>query len=167
MTNHLVGVHEVAQLLNVRRQRVHQLAKERGFPRPAAVLRAGQVWNREDIEAWKGDVRAVNNASPTIPDRDPDRPQDDPWDAEVVRFLLSTPEGQSWRRGELMECLRRQPNRLRKQPARVAEAAALADKYEVERHPDPGGKTIHFFRKGRGAPVYPGSATERRALLRS
>jgi hypothetical protein len=166
VTHHLVGVHEVARLLKVRRQRVHQLAKEPGFPEPTAVLRAGQIWNRADIDVWKERTRPVSAASPSAPSRDPDRPQDDPWDAEVVRFLLATSEGRNWRRGELMECLRRQPNRLSRQPDRVAQAAALADRHNVDCHPDPGGKTIHFFRQGEGAPVYPRSAAERRILLR-
>jgi predicted DNA-binding transcriptional regulator AlpA len=167
MTHHLVGVHEVAKLLQVKRQRVHQLAKEPGFPKPTVILKAGQVWNRADIEAWRQEARAASAEGAKVPERDPDRPQDDPWDAAAVRYLLSTPEGRTWRRGDLMECLREQPNRVRRQPERVAEAARLADTYDVERRPDPGGKTVHFFRKDVRAPSYPRSSVERRSLLRT
>lgn len=39
-------------MLGVSRQRVHQLAQRPGFPRPAAVLAAGSIWERADVEAW-------------------------------------------------------------------------------------------------------------------
>ena len=65
-----------------------------------------------------------------------------------------------------MECLREQPNRVKRQPGRVAEAKRLAAKYGIDRRPDPGGKTIHFFRTDPLAPTpYPSSAAERRAWL--
>lgn len=48
----LVGVAEVADLLQVSRQRVHQLAAATGFPKPVAVLSAGLIWHRRDIERW-------------------------------------------------------------------------------------------------------------------
>lgn len=48
----LVGVHEIAALLGVSRQRVHQLAARKDFPKPLAVLHAGKVWRRRDVEAW-------------------------------------------------------------------------------------------------------------------
>ena len=66
-----------------------------------------------------------------------------------------------------MECLREQPNRLRTQPERVAEAKRLAAAHGIVCRPDPGGSTIHFFRTDDGAPVpYPSSAAERRRWLR-
>lgn len=111
-------------------------------------------------------LRPAAAESPGVPERDPERPQDDPWDANAVRYLLATPEGRDWRRGDLMECLREQKNRVARQPDRVAAAAALADLYKVERTPDPGGKTLHFFRSDPGAPTYPASSAERRRLLR-
>lgn len=166
MTHHLLGVHEIAALLRVKRQRVHQLAKEGRLPTPAVVLKGGQIWNRADIDEWRRQERGVSTDRPTVPDRDPERPQDDPWDADAVRYLLSTVDGRSWRRGDLMECLREQPNRLRRQPERVAEAGSLAERYGVSRRPDPGGKTLHFFRTDDAAPRYPSSTTERRTLLR-
>jgi predicted DNA-binding transcriptional regulator AlpA len=48
----LVGVAEIADLLGVSRQRVDQLAERDDFPNPAAVLAAGRIWKRADIEAW-------------------------------------------------------------------------------------------------------------------
>jgi hypothetical protein len=102
----------------------------------------------------------------SIPSRDPERPQDDPWDANAVRYLLGTSGGQSWTRGNLMECLREQGNRRKSQPDKVAEAARLAARHGVERHPDLGGKTIRFFRTDAEAPApYPRSASERRYWL--
>jgi len=44
---------QVAQLLGVSRQRVHQLTEEDPtFPAPVAVLSIGRVWERADIEKW-------------------------------------------------------------------------------------------------------------------
>ena len=165
----LVGAQEVAELLGVTRQRVHQLAGTEGFPEPAARLSQGSVWKLRHIEKWRKRIRPTSeviNSVSTLPSRDPERPQDDRWDANVVRFLLGTPEGATWRRGDLMECLREQPGRVERQPGRVNEAKRLAAKYGVERRPDPGGKTIHFFRTDQQAPMpYPSSAAERRAWL--
>jgi prophage regulatory protein len=49
----LVGVAEVAKLLSITPQRVHQLyGAGRGFPEPVAVLAAGRIWRRRDIESW-------------------------------------------------------------------------------------------------------------------
>lgn len=49
----LIGVHEIAQLLGVSRQRVDELARTRpDFPKPVAHLRAGRIWRRRDIESW-------------------------------------------------------------------------------------------------------------------
>lgn len=166
--HHLVGTHEVAELLGVSRQRVHQLAAEADFPEPEVVLKGGTVWRRAAIEEWRDSMRSTSSGvvPPQVPSRDPERPQDDPWDANAVRYLLRQPERRGWTRGALMECLREQPNRRRKEPERVAEATRLAQRYGVERHPDAGGKTIHFFRTDRDAPrPYPTSAAERRAWL--
>ena len=53
MTHHLLGTTEVAALLGLSRQRVHQLATDDpGFPAPAVRLAAGPVWEREAIEGW-------------------------------------------------------------------------------------------------------------------
>ncbi|HEY5013940.1 MAG TPA: helix-turn-helix domain-containing protein [Acidimicrobiia bacterium] len=48
----LVGQAEIANMLGVTKQRVHQLARTEGFPAPTAELAAGRIWRRKDIEAW-------------------------------------------------------------------------------------------------------------------
>lgn len=48
----LVGLHEVAAMLGVSRQRADQLARERDFPKPVADLKAGRVWRQADVEKW-------------------------------------------------------------------------------------------------------------------
>ncbi|MEX0665557.1 MAG: DNA-binding protein [Acidimicrobiia bacterium] len=49
----LVGVAEIADLLGVTRQRVHQLMTEQAnFPEPVADLAAGKIWLKEDVVAW-------------------------------------------------------------------------------------------------------------------
>jgi predicted DNA-binding transcriptional regulator AlpA len=48
----MVGATEVADMLGVTRSRVHQLAQRESFPKPVAVLRAGFIWRRVDIERW-------------------------------------------------------------------------------------------------------------------
>ena len=50
--HHLLGVKEIGELLGVSRQRADQLSKADGFPAPEAVITAGRIWKREDIEAW-------------------------------------------------------------------------------------------------------------------
>lgn len=167
----LAGVQEVSDLLSVSRQRVHQLAASDDFPAPIAKLAAGVIWDREEIVQWKKRMRSVTDkARVVVPPRDPERPQDDPWDADAVRCLLGTPEGKHWTRGDLMECLREQRNRVVKQPRRVEEARRLAATYGVERRPhtDDRKQTVHFYRTDPGAPaVYPSSAHERRSWLQS
>ncbi len=62
----LVGVWEVAELLGVSRQRVHQLLRDHAdFPESVAELKAGKVWLRRDIVNWatrRG--REITGASP-------------------------------------------------------------------------------------------------------
>ncbi len=61
MTHHLVGVAEVAKLLGVSRQRVDELIRTRDeFPEPDAVLTAGRIWKREDIEAWARETGRIS-----------------------------------------------------------------------------------------------------------
>jgi predicted DNA-binding transcriptional regulator AlpA len=51
--HHLAGVHEVAELLGVSRQRVYKLMEQRpDFPTPTAVLRGGSVWEAAEIVRW-------------------------------------------------------------------------------------------------------------------
>ena len=53
MAHDLVSVPEVAQILGVSHQRVHQLIHAYpDFPEPEAVLAVGRIWKREDIVAW-------------------------------------------------------------------------------------------------------------------
>ena len=50
----LVSRVEIAQMLGVTRQRVHQLLKRKDFPEPVAELGIGDVWLRADILDWAG-----------------------------------------------------------------------------------------------------------------
>ncbi|WP_223162774.1 helix-turn-helix transcriptional regulator [Nocardioides antri] len=52
MSHHLMGVAEIAELLGVTRQRVHQLRQLDGFPEPTSELAIGLVWESADIERW-------------------------------------------------------------------------------------------------------------------
>ncbi len=52
LVEHLVSRVEIAQMLGVSPQRVHQLLQTGDFPEPVADLAIGKVWRREDIEAW-------------------------------------------------------------------------------------------------------------------
>src|SRR5262249_40976744 len=104
-------------------------------------------------------VMAVN-----VPPRDPERPQDDPWDANTVRWLLSFRDvSKNWTRGTLTEHLRGQP---RLDPSRVEAARAIARMHGVTcaRHRD--GGAVHFYRTDTEAPTYPSLQHERRELLR-
>jgi hypothetical protein len=49
----LVGAVEAAEILNISRTRVHQLAeKNPDFPKPRHELTAGKLWARQDIEEF-------------------------------------------------------------------------------------------------------------------
>jgi predicted DNA-binding transcriptional regulator AlpA len=43
---------EIAELLDVSKQRAHQIAEEKGFPAPLAKDTRGRVWSRYDVQAW-------------------------------------------------------------------------------------------------------------------
>jgi hypothetical protein len=100
-----------------------------------------------------------------VPARDPDRPQDDPYDSNAVRYLLSHPEvAAAWTRGKLVEYGREQRRLVVGDPDRVREAAQVFERYGVDRRHHNDGSTIHFFRTDPGAPSpYPSSEAERRA----
>ena len=53
----LVGIREIAELLDVTPQRASTLCRSRSFPPPVAELRAGPVWTatsvRRFVEEWK------------------------------------------------------------------------------------------------------------------
>jgi hypothetical protein len=53
LTGPLVGVTEIAWLLEVSKQRVTQLAQRTDFPPPRANLKAGRVWQLAQIEEFK------------------------------------------------------------------------------------------------------------------
>jgi predicted DNA-binding transcriptional regulator AlpA len=53
MTLELVGIAEVAAMLGVTTARVHQITRDDPtFPEPVAVLAAGRIWQRSDVERW-------------------------------------------------------------------------------------------------------------------
>ncbi|MER7164749.1 DNA-binding protein [Micromonospora sp. NPDC000207] len=58
----LMGPYEIAQRLNVSRQRFQQLVRYPSFPKPYAVLRGGKVWRTEDVEQW---IREHRKPGPT------------------------------------------------------------------------------------------------------
>lgn len=156
----VVGAHEIAEMLGVTKQRVHQLAKTPGFPSPIAHLQAGTIWNTDDIGEWRTQMRPDTGNVPRVPPRDPERPTDDPYDSNVVRFLLSRPGGADWTRGTLTEHLRGQ---ARLDQARVRQARSFATRHGVSVRAHADGKTEHFFRSDPEAPTpYPSSEAERR-----
>lgn len=53
MTDHLVGVSEIAKLLRVSRQRAVQVVRDYAdFPAPVSSLASGRIWERQAVEAW-------------------------------------------------------------------------------------------------------------------
>jgi hypothetical protein len=50
----VVGVHELAAMLGVSKQRASQYVRRppRSFPEPLTVLAAGPVWLTDDVAAW-------------------------------------------------------------------------------------------------------------------
>jgi len=60
MPEDLVGSAEIAEMLGVVRQYIHQLQQEDPtFPKPVATLSAGRIWDRADIVEW---ARATGRA---------------------------------------------------------------------------------------------------------
>lgn len=50
----LMGVHEIAKLLGVSRQRVDQITRDDPtFPEPVDTLASGRIWRRQDVERWR------------------------------------------------------------------------------------------------------------------
>ena len=49
----LAGVSEIATMFGVSRQRAAVLQMIEGFPRPIDQLRAGPIYSRAEVEAWK------------------------------------------------------------------------------------------------------------------
>lgn len=50
-----VGAAEIATMLGVSVQRVHQLKAKPGFPPPLAKLTMGFVWDQDEVEQWARD----------------------------------------------------------------------------------------------------------------
>lgn len=48
----LVMSAEIVQMLGLSRPRVDQLANTKNFPEPVAVVKAGRIWLRKDVEEW-------------------------------------------------------------------------------------------------------------------
>ena len=47
-----VRLAEIAELLDVSKQRAHQLAHEEGFPAPVGEDGRGWLWDRREVTAW-------------------------------------------------------------------------------------------------------------------
>ena len=47
---------EIAELLQLSRQRADQLSRTKGFPDPEVELSGGRIWKREDVERWLRDT---------------------------------------------------------------------------------------------------------------
>lgn len=94
---------------------------------------------------------------PVPPNTYPNPRNDDPWDNDAVQWLLRQPGGSSWTRGVLFECLRRQPNQLRRNARRVDAAAALARRHGVEQRDAVRGTRgiVRLHRTDGDAPAYP------------
>lgn len=53
VSSHLVGLSEIAAMLDVTRQRVGQLVSDYDdFPPPVADLASGRIWETVAVEAW-------------------------------------------------------------------------------------------------------------------
>jgi FtsZ-interacting cell division protein YlmF len=66
----VVGVAEIAQLLGVSKQRVHELLRnDADFPEPAAELAAGRIWQRSEVEHWMA-ARARHGKETKVEDVD-------------------------------------------------------------------------------------------------
>ena len=48
----LVGLSEIAEVLGVSFQRVHQLAAKASFPDPVVEHSYGRAWKTEEIKKW-------------------------------------------------------------------------------------------------------------------
>jgi hypothetical protein len=74
----LVGVSEIAELLDVSRQRIRELRQQPGFPAPLAELKAGPVWSRGSLDRF-------HRSWPRKPGRPRDLRAIDREDFEILR----------------------------------------------------------------------------------
>lgn len=52
----LVSLGDIADILNVSRQRADQLARQTGFPKPHSSEphpKGGKIWKRSEVERWQ------------------------------------------------------------------------------------------------------------------
>lgn len=185
-THEILDVQDVASVLEVTRQRVHQLASNDDFPQPLGELNGGRVWSYDAIVTWNASSgrergeRARGSEAPAavprqgvrrvpddVPPRDPNRRQNDPWDVDACQYLLRRLEQDNrlgrWSADGLLVAGRAQPTARRDLVEQAEEVFAT---YGVERRCDPGTTVIHFFRTDDDAPTQPQSAAERRAWRR-
>lgn len=53
MSSHLVGLSEIAMMLDVTKQRASQLVRDyQDFPAPVAELASGRIWETAAVEEW-------------------------------------------------------------------------------------------------------------------
>ncbi len=52
LVEELVGRGEIAKLLGLSRQRVHELTQRRDFPEPVGHIGGRAIWRKEAVEAW-------------------------------------------------------------------------------------------------------------------
>jgi hypothetical protein len=57
---------EIAELLNLSRQRVDKLSRGERFPAPAAELAIGRVWKRDDVVAWATETGRLPQSGPPL-----------------------------------------------------------------------------------------------------
>jgi prophage regulatory protein len=57
LTENLLRLVDIGQLLGISKQRAHQLSKRRRFPTPAATYARGRLWRQSDVERWAHDYR--------------------------------------------------------------------------------------------------------------
>lgn len=185
-TMELLDVQDVSDVLEVSRQRVHQLTGRDDFPPPLGELNGGRVWSHRDIVLWNASSGRDRGEQPTsaeqprllmehgarpapadLPARDPNRTQNDPWDVDACRYVLRRLRDDGclgrWNGDALLVAGREQPTA---RPELVEQAREVFRRYGVDRRPDPGRNVIHFFRTDPDAPTQPGSAAERRAWRR-
>jgi hypothetical protein len=106
----------------------------------------------------------IGSDKPVTPSSYPNPRNDDPWDNDVVHWLLEQPGGESWTCGVLIECLRRRLSQVTRNPERVDDAARFAKRHGVVQDTAVrgNGSITRLFRTDPLAPTYPSSDADRR-----
>lgn len=73
----LLGAGEVAELLMVERETVHQWRRRGRLPEPDIIISGRPAWRRDRIEAWARETDRWPILHDLLPDPDDDRGQDD------------------------------------------------------------------------------------------